>query len=68
MDRFMEHVLDALRNDGQVAVRVFPATSFVVISFAERLANEVVCIHIPGYLPHTINGKFLRLVNILRPF
>ena len=40
----MEHVLDALRNDGQVAVRVFPATSFVVISFAERLANEVLAL------------------------
>lgn len=42
MDSFMEHILSALRNDGAIAVRVFPAPSFVVLSFAERMANEVV--------------------------
>ncbi|KLO12724.1 hypothetical protein SCHPADRAFT_829144 [Schizopora paradoxa] len=41
MDEFMTHILTALRKDGSTAVRVFPPDSFVVLSFAERVANEV---------------------------
>lgn len=42
MDEFMTHILTALHKDGSTAVRVFPPDSFVVLSFAERVANEVV--------------------------
>lgn len=38
----MTHILDSLRTEGATAVRVFPPESFVVLSFAERLAMEVV--------------------------
>lgn len=62
MDRFMEHVLSALQTDGAVAVRVFPAPSFVVLSFAERLANEVVSTIFPVLLI-LISGIY-RLANI----
>ncbi|THH29168.1 hypothetical protein EUX98_g5028 [Antrodiella citrinella] len=42
MDGFMIHVLDALREHGTRAVRVFPPAANVLLAFAERLANEVV--------------------------
>ena len=42
MDEFMTHVLDALRTDGATAVHVFPPSSYVILSFADRLATEVV--------------------------
>ncbi|KAI5122031.1 hypothetical protein M0805_008021 [Coniferiporia weirii] len=42
MDEFMVHVLDALRSDGMTAANVFPPESFVIISFTDRLALEVV--------------------------
>ena len=38
----MEHILAALKAQGLTAVSVFPAQSYVVLSFAERLAQEVV--------------------------
>lgn len=40
----MDWVLDALREDGARAVRVFPAESGVLLAFAERLASEVVSV------------------------
>ncbi|TCD69786.1 F-box protein: endocytic membrane traffic, recycling ReCYcling 1 [Steccherinum ochraceum] len=42
MDAFMSHVLDALREHGTRAVRVFPPEANVLLSFSDRLANEVV--------------------------
>lgn len=45
MDSFMEHVLQALRNDGTIAVGVFPPISYAVLSYADRLAQEVVSTH-----------------------
>ncbi|VDC04328.1 unnamed protein product [Peniophora sp. CBMAI 1063] len=42
MDGFMVFVIEALREHGERAVRVFPPASRVLVSFADRLANEVV--------------------------
>ena len=44
MDSFMSHILDVLRNDGKVAVKVFPKESYVVLSYAEKVAQEVVSV------------------------
>ena len=48
MDSFMTEILAALREDGKKAVRVFPPSAHVLLSFSERLAVEVVC---PSLLP-----------------
>ena len=42
MDAFIANILDILKEQGRRAVRVFPPDAGVLISFAERLANEVV--------------------------
>ena len=48
-------VLDALREHGSRAVRVFPPAAGVLLSFADRIATEVVrrhtsCItHVPAH-------------------
>ena len=42
MDAFMSHVLEAFRTDAYRAVRVFPATSRVILFFCDRVANDVV--------------------------
>ena len=42
MDAFMSFVLKAIEEHGSRAVRVFPPPSQVLISFAERIAQEVV--------------------------
>jgi recyclin-1 len=42
MDAFMGFVLDALREHGSRAVRVFPPAAGVLLSFADRIATEVV--------------------------
>lgn len=42
MDAFMVLVLDALREHGSRAVRVFPPAAGVLLSFADRIATEVV--------------------------
>lgn len=42
MDAFMAHIATVLREHGARAVRVFPPASQVVLSFAERIAHEVV--------------------------
>lgn len=44
MDTFMDHILDVIRNDGTIAVNVFPKTSYVVLSYSDRVAQEVVSI------------------------
>ncbi|EIW71948.1 recyclin-1 [Tremella mesenterica] len=42
MDAFMSHVLETFRLDAQLAVRVFPLSARVVLSFCERVANDVI--------------------------
>ncbi|THH15991.1 hypothetical protein EW146_g4575 [Bondarzewia mesenterica] len=42
MDAFMGFILDAIREHGARAVRVFPPAAGVLISFADRIASEVV--------------------------
>lgn len=63
MDKFMEHILAALKAQGLTAVSVFPAQSYVVLSFAERLAQEVVGEYITALLTKAreiSNESFLR--------
>src|SRR6266704_79151 len=43
MDEFMSAVLTAIHEHGSRAVHVFPPAAQVLIYFADRLANEVVC-------------------------
>lgn len=43
MDAFMSHVLEAFRIDAETAHSVFPSKAKVVLSFCDRLSNEVVC-------------------------
>ena len=42
MDDFMTDILAALEEHGSRAIRVFPVEANVLLSFADRLANEVV--------------------------
>lgn len=42
MDAFISEVLTALREHGSRAVRVFPPATAVLLSFADRLASDVV--------------------------
>ena len=42
MDEFIADILGALQEHGSRAVRVFPPEANVLLSFADRLANEVV--------------------------
>jgi recyclin-1 len=42
MDSFISHVLEAFRQDAGLAVQVFPSVARVVVTYAERLANDVV--------------------------
>lgn len=42
MDAFISHVLEAFRMDAETAVQVFPPSARVVLSFCERVANDVV--------------------------
>ncbi|EPQ50311.1 hypothetical protein GLOTRDRAFT_50733 [Gloeophyllum trabeum ATCC 11539] len=50
MDILMTNVLEALRDHGARAVRVFPPESNVLLSFADRIAVEVVCEYIAQLL------------------
>ncbi|KAH9169530.1 exocyst complex component Sec10-like protein [Lactarius sanguifluus] len=52
MDAFMGLVLDALREHGSRAVRVFPPAAGVLLSFADRIATEVVSEYIAPLLTH----------------
>ena len=45
MDSFMDHITETIKSDGSVAVNVFPANSYVVLSYADRVAQEVVSRH-----------------------
>ncbi|RDX42287.1 hypothetical protein OH76DRAFT_135417 [Lentinus brumalis] len=50
MDGFMAEILAALQEHGSRAVRVFPPDANVLISFSDRLANEVVGEYIANLL------------------
>lgn len=67
MDAFISGILTTLKEQGGRAVRVFPPDAGVLISFAERLSNEVVSeTYPPGVcLPLTFiesGGGIYRLV------
>jgi len=40
---FMTHICGVIRDHGAVAVRVFPQEASVLVMFADRISNEVVC-------------------------
>ncbi|KAJ8090381.1 F-box protein: endocytic membrane traffic, recycling ReCYcling 1 [Marasmius tenuissimus] len=50
MDEFMKVVRDAILEHGSRAVRVFPPASQVLVTFSERIANEVVSEYISSLL------------------
>ncbi|KAI9513549.1 exocyst complex component Sec10-like protein [Russula earlei] len=52
MDAFMAIVLHALREHGSRAVRVFPPAAGVLVSFADRIAMEVVSEYVTPLLTH----------------
>ena len=41
----MEFILEAIKDHGSTAVRVFPPASHVLLLFSERLSSEVVSSH-----------------------
>jgi recyclin-1 len=49
MDAFISHVLEAFRIDAETASKVFPPPARVLLSFCDRVANDVVssCIEMP---------------------
>jgi len=42
MDAFISHVLEAFRADAETAAKVFPPSARVLLSFCDRVANDVV--------------------------
>lgn len=42
MDAFISHVLEAFRADAETAAQVFPPAARVLLSFCDRVANDVV--------------------------
>ncbi|KIY67488.1 hypothetical protein CYLTODRAFT_422518 [Cylindrobasidium torrendii FP15055 ss-10] len=50
MDKFMGAIVDAVKEHGSRAVRVFPVASEVMLSFSHRVANEVVGEYITSLL------------------
>lgn len=42
MDAFITHVLETFRMDAERATKVFPPAAMVVLSFCDRVANDVV--------------------------
>jgi len=47
---FVTHVLETLRTNGSVAVRVFPPLAQVLLLFSNRLVNEVLGEYVTGVL------------------
>ena len=56
MDGFIGDILAALEEHGSRAIRVFPAEANVLLSFADKLANEVVSAR---FLPCVVWGCHL---------
>ncbi|ORX40515.1 exocyst complex component Sec10-domain-containing protein [Kockovaella imperatae] len=53
MDAFMSHVLETFRLDAQKATRVFPLGARVVVSFCDRVANDVIGEYVQALLSQT---------------
>ena len=64
----MEFILEAIKDHGSTAVRVFPPASHVLLLFSERLSSEVVSRSIfvsQFFFLLTDHGSFVtRLENI----
>jgi len=45
MDAFITHVLETFKMDAERATKVFPPAAMVVLSFCDRVANDVVRYH-----------------------
>ena len=62
MDAFMTHVLETFRMDAERATKVFPPGARVILSFCERVANDVVCLP-SSVRTHEANVAHVRLEN-----
>jgi len=63
MDEFMKYVLNAFTESGSIAVRVFPSESLTLLSFASKLATDVIAEYITPLLSRAreiSNDSFLR--------
>ena len=63
MDEFMKYALKAFAESGTVAVRVFPSESLTLLSFASKLATDVIAEYITPLLSRAreiSNDSFLR--------
>jgi len=63
MDEFMKYVLKAFAESGSIAVRVFPSESLTLLSFASKLATDVIAEYITPLLSRAreiSNNSFLR--------
>ena len=63
MDEFMKYVLNAFTESGTIAVRVFPSESLTLLSFASKLATDVIAEYITpllGRAREISNDSFLR--------
>ena len=63
MDEFMKYVLKAFTESGTIAVRVFPSESLTLLSFASKLATDVIAEYITPLLSRAreiSNDSFLR--------
>ena len=63
MDEFMKYVLKAFTESGSIAVRVFPSESLTLLSFASKLATDVIAEYITPLLSRAreiSNDSFLR--------
>ncbi|KAL7424555.1 F-box protein: endocytic membrane traffic, recycling ReCYcling 1 [Cryptotrichosporon argae] len=53
MDAFMTHILESFRLDAETATHVFPPASRVVLSFCDRVAQDVIGEYIQALLSQT---------------
>ena len=63
MDEFMKYVLESFTESGSVVVRVFPPESLTLLSFASKLATDVIAEYITPLLSRAreiSNDSFLR--------
>lgn len=63
MDEFMKYVLKAFAESGSVAVQVFPTESLTILTFASKLATDVIAEYITpllGRAREVSNDSFLR--------
>lgn len=60
MDEFMDFILEAIRDHGSTAVRVFPPASHVLLLFSERLSSEVVSRAFVNFLSFSLTDRLLK--------